>query len=73
MSEHDEFLALKAEVGVLKRQITAIMDKLDISSEEVDNIEMEALLDEAARTGNYKPMQDYLRRKVAKRKEKSGE
>lgn len=68
MADDATYRQLKAEVDLLKRMVSRLMDHAGITSEEADDIELNALLDQAAVTGNYKSVQDYQRRKNAKQK-----
>ena len=57
-----ERLSIVAEIDLLKRKFDRLIEMSALTLDEADDIEFNAIQDQCAETGNYKPLQDYQRR-----------
>ena len=72
MITSEEMKELRAELDILKRRLFLVMERSGISINEADEFEFNAILDHCVQTQNFKPLQDYQRRKNAERMDHEG-
>ena len=70
MKDDAVIASLRAEVDTLRIMLMRVMEKAGISIDEQADLEEQEIIRQCGRTLDFRPLQEHLRRKIARRTEK---